>query len=345
MLAEFLKWWIRQWLTILPFLSRFKSGGQSVGVTIELQSVRHYHDKSMEIAGIGSGIVVLPFNADGLAQLRALPGVKQTPLRLSLPAGTILERKVSLPVAVERDLAQLLHYEMNRLTPFAPADVFWDWMIAGQDRRLGKLDIRLRLARRDVIAPILDALQSAGLHADCLENGGDEADAPRRRIRLASEKARRPIGSPVRVTAFAACGVLFAILCVTPFLRQQMQLSAVGERIAALQPAVAAASALRRAIESDAESNVVLRVERGIAGDPLQALAAVTDALPDDTWLTDLTLQQRVLHLGGESHAAAQLIGRLAAVSLVADPAFAAPVTSDTDRHADIFAISAEIRP
>lgn len=345
MLAELFEWWIRQWIAMLPFLSRFKRNGQSVGVTIEIRPFRDDIDKTMAIAGIGSGIVDLPFNTEGFAKLRALRAKRQTPLRLRLPAATILERKVSLPCVVERDLAQVLQYEMNRLTPFASTEVFWDWVIAGQDRRLGKLDIRLRIARRDVVAPMLDALQSAGLHPECLENGGVDGSNHQRTIRLAPQKARRSIGSPMRVAAFTACGILFAALCVTPFLRQQMQLSAVAERIAALQPAVAMAAALRRTIESDAESNVVLRVERGIAGDPLQALAAVTDALPDDTWLTDLTLQQRVLRLGGESHAAAQLIGRLAAVGLVADPAFAAPVTSDTDRHADIFAISAEIRP
>jgi general secretion pathway protein L len=345
MLAEFFEWWTRQWLALLPLSSRFNAAGQASGMTIGLQSAGDHLNNMMEIAGDGREAVVLPFNSEGLATLRAMPGAKRSPLRLILPAGTILERKVSLPVAVERDLAQVLHYEMNRLTPFASADVFWDWILAGQDKRLGKLDIRLRLAKRDKIAPILDALQNHGLHPDYLESRGADAGAPLRKIRLTQEKASRSIRSPVRVAALAVCGVLFLALCATPFVRQQIELSAVGRQIAALQPSVAAAAALRRSIEADAESNVILHVERDLAGDPLQTLAAVTDALPDGTWLTDLTLQQRVLHMGGESHAAAQLIGKLAAVSLIGDPAFAAPVTSDTDRHTDIFAISAEIRP
>jgi general secretion pathway protein L len=345
MLADFLEWWIRQWLSLIPHSAKHKSADKTPGMTIGLRPIDNLLDSRMEIGSGGRDSVVLPFNDEGLAMLRAMPGAKQVPLRLILPSGTILERTVSLPLAVERDLAQVLHYEMNRVTPFAAADVFWDWTLVHRDKRLGKLDIRLRLAKRETLAPILTAFQNHGFQPDYVESSGAQPGSSYRTIWLKKERAARPRSRPLRVAALAVCGLLGVALCGTPFLRQQIELSAIAHDIARLQPSVAAAAALRRGIEADAESNVVLGVERGLAGDPLEVLAAVTDALPDGTWITDLTLQQRILHVAGESPAAAQLIGKLATVSLIGNPAFAAPVTNDADHHADVFAISAEIQP
>jgi general secretion pathway protein L len=89
----------------------------------------------------------------------------------------------------------------------------------------------------------------------------------------------------------------------------------------------------------------MLEAARDQVGDPLRAIAAVTEALPDDSWLTDFVLQQRRIQIDGQSRAAVQLIARLAANPATLDPAFAAPVTHDDDRHTDVFSISAELAP
>jgi general secretion pathway protein L len=77
----------------------------------------------------------------------------------------------------------------------------------------------------------------------------------------------------------------------------------------------------------------------------LAVLAAVTDIVPDDTWLTELSLRQGRLSLGGQSPAAARLIPALAADPMFRNPAFAAPVTRAPDGHADLFVIRAELAP
>ncbi len=88
-----------------------------------------------------------------------------------------------------------------------------------------------------------------------------------------------------------------------------------------------------------------LAAERAKTGDVLQILAAVTDIVPDDTWLTDLSLHQGKLGINGQSPAAARLIPALAADPSFRNPAFAAPVTRAPDGHADLFAIRAELAP
>ena len=44
---------------------------------------------------------------------------------LRLPAGTILQREINLPIAAESAPEQVVGFEFDRLTPFRADDVFW----------------------------------------------------------------------------------------------------------------------------------------------------------------------------------------------------------------------------
>jgi general secretion pathway protein L len=83
---------------------------------------------------------------------------------------------------------------------------------------------------------------------------------------------------------------------------------------------------------------------RAEADAAVDALATLTAALPDDTWLTSLTLHQRKLTLEGQSAAATRLIATLATTPRIRNPGFAAPVLRN-DQGADLFAIQAEVGP
>ena len=73
-------------------------------------------------------------------------------------------------------------------------------------------------------------------------------------------------------------------------------------------------------------------------------LAAITDALPDDTYLSDFTLHHREISLMGQSRDAAALIQRLSDNSVVRDPGFSAPVTRDPGTGVDNFSIKLSAR-
>ena len=77
----------------------------------------------------------------------------------------------------------------------------------------------------------------------------------------------------------------------------------------------------------------------------ITTLAALTRILPDDTYLTEVTLQQRKVTLSGRSAAAARLIGALSAGEGLRNVAFAAPVTRLEAVRAELFTITAEVAP
>jgi general secretion pathway protein L len=102
---------------------------------------------------------------------------------------------------------------------------------------------------------------------------------------------------------------------------------------------------LRRDIDRLQGSGDVLKKERTAAGDPLAALAALTAALPDDTYLTELQQQGHKVTFGGRSAAASRLIGAIAKSSELRNPVFVAPVTRVEATHQEVFSISAETQP
>ena len=139
--------------------------------------------------------------------------------------------------------------------------------------------------------------------------------------------------------------MLALIALATPFVTQSLARRAVEVRIAALQPRVAQVEALRRRIAAGTAGNDVIAAEHAGTGDALQVLATVTELLPDDTVLADLTLRQGKLSISGRSRAAPLLIPAMAGDPTLHNPSFAAPVTRTPDGKADTFVIRAELVP
>ena len=350
MINQFAGWWGRQLLTLLPDGMRDHDLDEGRAILITLLSSSGATPESVEVGLPPGGKTTkaerLMLDENGLARLRTLRArAPRAPVRLRLRPGSLLERDVVLPLAVERTLDRVLQYEMNRLTPFAAAETFWGWTVTRRERAHARLHLRLTLGPRGPIASILGKLALAGASPALLEAPARAEEGVWRRIDLSRQKEQTAPPAPMLRAGLVLCGVLLLALVAVPFVRQSLAIARVNAGIAALAPSVDEAAGLRRRLEARAAGGSVLAAARAQVGDPLRAIAAVTDALPDDSWLTDFVLQQRKIQIDGQSRAAVQLIARLAANPATINPAFAAPVTRDVDRHTDVFSISAELAP
>ncbi|MDO9712293.1 PilN domain-containing protein [Paracraurococcus lichenis] len=309
-------------------------------------------------------LVVLPLTADsaraevvlrrrgretplGQVALAALPGLRRRPRRLLLraPPGALLEREVALPLAAQQDPGGVLRYELDRLTPFAAEEVAWAWRLEARDAARGLLRLRLSLLPRIVVDPALAALARAGLRTDGIE--APAADGPRAIPLAEAAPARSPRREAWRRRGLAlagtACGGLAIAAVALPFALQSMTLAAAERQIAALQPQVQEAEALRRRLATAKGGQDAFAAERARIGDALRVIATLTELLPDDTWLTELTLRQRKLTIAGRSSGAARLIGLLSADPGIRETAFVAPVTRAESGGVDVFSIRAEL--
>lgn len=340
MLREFLNWWVGQLSELLPrFLRRSAPTAADATVITPLGE-----DPDRVAVGLRRGGRETPLGEFGLGagDLARLPRSPAKPPVLRLRQDEVLGKTLAFPLAAERDLGQALLFEMDRETPFKPDELYWNHRVEAADRQRGRLLVRLVLAPKSRFAVLLDLLGRAEIvpvRAEIVDgpdagfwlplNGGSHSGEVRR------SRLLKPL---------AACCALLAIATVaTPFVKQSLTMAKLDQSLAAGRSAAADADRLQREIARLAGTAEIVVKEREKVGEPLSVLAAATRVLPDDSYLTELQLQQRKLTMSGRSAAAARLIGAVAADSDFHNPTFAAPVTRIEALRQEIFTIVTEV--
>lgn len=345
MLRDFIIWWFGQLADLLPrALRRSAPAEADATVLAPVGSLARGIDAvAVGLRRNGKETALGRF-ALGTAGLAELPRAAGKPAVLRLGEADVLGKTVTMPLAAERELDQVLAFEMDRETPFRAEELYWSHRIAAADRQNGRLSVRLLLVPKANLTPLLAALGQVGIIPERVEiaDGPDAGSC----LPLAADSSRaRSASSYLLWPAAVCCAALALAAAITPFVRQSTALASLDRATAAGRAAATEADGLRRAIERLSGSADLIQKERDKAGHPLEVLAATTRILPDDTFLTEMELNQRKLTLSGRSAAAARLIGAFAADGEFRNPAFAAPVTRIEALKLEIFTIIAEVEP
>ena len=339
MISEVLSWWAQQMRGLIP--ARFVAADPA-DVNALLATPGPSGNLAISLRR-GGQETLLGVHEPGDATLRRLqtehPG---SVLLLRLPEASVLVRDVSLPLAAEAEYERVLGYEMDRLTPFPADDVFWAAEVVRRNRVAGRLDLRLNLVPRAWVAAPLALLAEAGLRPAAIEANGTGDTRPLR-IALAHDVRHGSVERLKLRVAAGACVALAAIAIVLPFIGQSLAASRAERRIAALQPQVAQVQALRRTLLAGSAGADAIAQARRRLGDPLALMASLTRVLPDDTYLSDLTLRTGSMTLTGQSASAVRLIPAMSADPAFLAPAFSAPVTRIEASNTDLFSIRARV--
>jgi general secretion pathway protein L len=349
MLLELLHWWARQMRARLPTALIPSPDDRQAPVLASLEPGPGGGGTLALRLRRGRGEVELGRydleTSEAGGDLRAVigkPGRKRCAV-LRLPASMLLERDLTLPLAAMSDLGRLLGYEMDRLTPFAVDQVAWTYVAIARDRVRDRVTVRLSIVPHISIAAALAWLERFGTPAASLQVVRSDGI---RRIRLDHTPSARERWERRAVAVSAALCVCLALAVGGVALwRQSAALAEVDAEIARLQPRVDRVDALRRQTAEAATRTDTIAAQRARSGDVLATLAALTDILPDDTFVTELSLNERKLAISGQSAQAAKLIPLLAADPAIRNPSFIAAVTRNEMLHRDMFTLQAEIAP
>lgn len=344
MLTNLLTWWKKQMRDLVPASFRqFEQNRQHGLVAV----VDVWDDSTVELfLGNGSRRTSLgQYEASSTAlreALARLPKAKRRSPTLRVSADLLLERQVVLPLDAERDLEQVAAYEMDRLTPFRAEEVFWTVTAGQRDVARNQLHVRIAVIPRMRVQAVLADLQRAGLIPAQIVAG--ETMQPCQSIPLGEGRPVRTwLRSRPDAYSLAGCGVLAIAAAVLPFVLQSVAGASIEAQIGLMRPQAIEAERLRKEIAIGAIAADAVMTARAQLTPPLQAIAMLTDMLPDDTFLTTLSTLQGKLTISGRSAAAARLIGAMAANPLIHNPAFTAPVIRDEISGGEMFSIHAEL--
>jgi len=152
---------------------------------------------------------------------------------------------------------------------------------------------------------------------------------------LPEELRPRPFPWPVAATAALAALTLAlgaAIPAVT-LVRERRALAALDAEVARLAPAVRHAEQLAGELERARREATALRGFEAAGVRALPLLRELTEALPGDVWLTNLSADRNGLELAGFANAASQLISLLESLPTLERVEFISPVTKGRDRE------------
>jgi general secretion pathway protein L len=311
-------------------LTRHLSGDERVLGRTKLSAARESADTAIAVA-IG----------DPDLQRRIRRGTLRICVRL--PAEKALTTRIGLPLAVEENLRQVMDFELDRRTPFAAKDVHFAHRVIARDEATGQIRIELTVVTRPVVAAALQLAEHFGLKPTIVDVASDGQGGSGN---LLPEDDVRTVRRPRVLLRRAACIILFALAGATLYRPAFLAHQAAEELTRQVQDAKHVAIEVARLRD---ESDQLAGDERYLVDyrrrtpTVSEILHQLTHALPDNTWLAQLTLTPNEVQLSGFSISASSLLQPIGQSSLFAEPRFRAAVVFDPSISRERFDVVATI--
>lgn len=278
----------------------------------------------------------------------ALPGrpAGAADVVVCLPAELALRTTVSLPLAAERNLAEVVGFEFERLVPFKRESVYYAHRILSRNKVNRTLQVELTVLPRDDAQEISQRAQRLGLQVAGLEVAGSNPGAAAAVLLHGND---RPVAHPrarLAIVGLSAITLLLAIACVViPFLRADNALAALNAQVAEARREAGTSLDLQKQIDAEIQDQKFLSNRKRQTPTVTELLDTITRLTPDDTWLTELQIANGEVHLIGASGSATALLGFVDQSRVFRNAAFRSSITQDTRLNRERFDIGAKIAP
>jgi general secretion pathway protein L len=341
-LREFFFWWGSEIASMLPdsVVSLFQNGRplKLFYADETLRLVNHGRTGEEVHENFHSGI-----DFDDPEQHRILGAASE--IRLCLEKKKYLIKKITLPLETEENLREVLSFEMDRQTPFTTDQVYYDYIVNERDKQARTIDVSLILAPIDKLTYALDLLERQHVRINAISPCEEPFGAFNRVNLLPTEKRRKP-QKAFRLVNYFLMFTLLALLIgnlALPIWQKSVFAKAVEEELAQFKRQSAEAVALRGKLEQAELENRFLESKKRDSLLLTQIINELSLVIPDDTWISNLELRDGVVHLHGQSVAAAALIPIIDASPLFRNVSFRSPVTQNRQNNTERFHISAEL--
>ena len=304
-------------------------------------------------------------------------GLKAVPVTLCIPKAWTITKVSEFPASVGDDLSAPIQYEMDRLTPFSPEEVFFDYRSLGASE--GKVQFILSVTKTDTVKDYLDTLKSNGHIVNRLtsnpsalsalqnfsdrKKGGlkglaDQKDLDLHAVGGAVEalwpdaKALNLLSMGLRETTkksyvlsallAAAFMVLLTIFSVAPLWQEKELAGSMDKKINEIKKEALSVEKIRQEIETMEDKVSLIEDFHINETRRIILLKELTKIIPEDTWINRIRIAEDNVELYGYSEAATKLIPKIEASKYFMNVEFASPTMRDARMDMDRFAIKAK---
>lgn len=244
---------------------------------------------------------------------------------IELPTNWMIIRRLSLPGQARNNLGQVIRYEIDRLTPFHPDQVYFDFRLDEDQSKIGRVSLELALCRREPIKDWLGRMREAGAPVNRITWPGAWTSA-----NLLPGEERPKGGGRIFSVGFILGFLTLILLAATlagPIWQKTQILAGLNKQLADVKGRATEVNTLRTAIETAHKGSVAVLERKSSQAAMVDLLRELTDRLPDGTWVESLEFQGNEVQIRGESAQAAALIGLLEQGPSISGVAFRSPVS------------------
>ena len=345
--GQFFRWWVEELKQALPAPWQAKLQHAMRRLTFEVSdgSLVLAVDENHQLSVVGE-LLASPdksLQKQQVADLAEQNELTEAPRILLIDAGRFLVKEISLPMAAEPNLRQVLTFEMDRQTPFKASGVYFDWKILERGGPGGQLSLRLYVIPRTEIDGNVEVLGELGKQLSGIDIREDDQTLgvnllpQEQRLRVVNRKAR---------TNYVLAGAVVVLLALTMtfslYLRKH-QVAQLEDAIADVRGEANQVARIRSQIEGASEAAGFLAMRRAESPLAVELLADVTRILPDDTYLDRLVINKSSVQMQGKSQNAQRLIELVNESGFLEAASFRGSTRLDARTGLEIFEINAEI--
>jgi general secretion pathway protein L len=257
---------------------------------------------------------------------------------LRLPASQVLIRSVSFPAQVRDNLAQVVRYEIDRLSPFQADQVYFDFRLRSEPPGAGKVGVDLALCRRDDASGWLERVRGSGTPVDALSWEGAWPKA--NLLPVVERPGRRGRLFNLSILLLGTILILGAVALVTPLWQKQRFRAELLGQVQALKAKADRVFQTRDALERARKGSVAVLERKADQPLVIDLLRVLTAKLPDDTWVQNLDIRDGQVQIRGESGQATALLGLLEKAPGISAVTFSSPVVQVATTGRERFHIS-----
>jgi general secretion pathway protein L len=266
-------------------------------------------------------------------------------VEIVLRPNRFLFRPLDLPRRAVEFLDGIVRAQIDRLTPWTSAEAVFGWTPPA-DGPSDRIELTIAATARALVAPYVQAIADLGVASVAVLTAPPEAAPDAVPVKVLEHHARgvfeidrirQALVALLLISALAAAGTMgYSVYALDSLDTEQQDLNQkIAARRAALRTGPAATASAQRALERrkhTTPSNVIV-------------VEALSQILPDHTYVTELRIEGDKLQIVGVTRDAAALIGLIEQSPHFEHAAFYAPTTRTPGDPGERFHVEAHIKP
>lgn len=267
-------------------------------------------------------------------------------LALTLTPNRVLRKSLTLPLATEENLRQVLEFQMEQHTPFPAGKVYFGYWVTGRDFERGQLTVEFAATPREGVDAAIKTLSGLGLPVralfvtDMLVTGNLVSLLP---AGLSGAPSALRHGANPWLAALV--GLLALTAMAMPLLIKREAVVQMLPWVEKGKKAAETVDTLRRELEARVDKHNYLLQKRQSTPTVIQALEELTRVLPDDTWVQTLDIKGKELQIQGETASSVRLIGLFEQSSMFREASFRSPLTKGQSSGTEHYQLALQVRP